>query len=87
MLYDQAQLVDSYVSAYQITQMEIYQKAARDICVLRLFEPRSQHSHRKEYVLRFLTSGEGGFYSAEDAGRFLRHELHTHAYTHTQCIT
>src|SRR5579871_1157335 len=52
MLYDQAQLAISYLEAYQITQDPFYAHVAR-----RTFE----------YVLRDLTSPEGGFYSAEDA--------------------
>ena len=52
MLYDQAQLAISYVEAYQITGEEIYADVARDIF---------------DYVLRDLTSPEGGFFSAEDA--------------------
>jgi uncharacterized protein YyaL (SSP411 family) len=52
MLYDQAQLADSYLDAYQITHDEFYATTARDIL---------------EYVLRDMTGPEGQFYSAEDA--------------------
>ncbi len=52
MLYDQAQLAASYVDAFQITRDPFYEEVARDIL---------------EYVRRDMTSGEGGFYSAEDA--------------------
>ena len=52
MLYDQAQLVSSYIDAYQITHDPFYADIARRTC---------------DYVLRDLTSPEGGFYSAEDA--------------------
>jgi len=52
MLYDQAQLAISALEAYQITRDDIYAAIARDIFT---------------YVLRDMTSPEGGFYSAEDA--------------------
>ena len=52
MLYDQAQLVSSYVDAYQITQEPFYADVARRTC---------------DYVVRDMTSPNGGFYSAEDA--------------------
>ncbi len=52
MLYDQAQLAISYLEAWQLTGEEIYAAAAREVL---------------DYVLRDLTSPEGGFYSAEDA--------------------
>jgi uncharacterized protein YyaL (SSP411 family) len=52
MLYDQAQLVSSCVDAYQITHEPFYADIARRTC---------------DYVLRDMTSPEGGFYSAEDA--------------------
>lgn len=52
MLYDQAQLVEMYLIAYQLTGRELFATTARDIL---------------EYVLRVMTSPEGGFYSAEDA--------------------
>jgi len=52
MLYDQAQLVGSYIDAYQITHDPFYAEITRRTC---------------DYVLRDMTSPEGGFYSAEDA--------------------
>jgi uncharacterized protein YyaL (SSP411 family) len=52
MLYDQAQLAITYLEAFQITRDAFYADIARDIF---------------EYVLRDMTSPEGGFYSAEDA--------------------
>jgi uncharacterized protein YyaL (SSP411 family) len=52
MLYDQAQLVGSYVDAYQITHDAFYADIARRTC---------------DYVLRDMTGPDGAFYSAEDA--------------------
>lgn len=52
MLYDQAQLLDSYLDAFQITTDERYAIVARKIA---------------EYVLRDMRDPAGGFYSAEDA--------------------
>jgi uncharacterized protein YyaL (SSP411 family) len=52
MLYDQAQLVTSYVEAFQITGEEQYATVAR---------------RTVDYVLRDMRDREGGFYSAEDA--------------------
>ncbi len=52
MLYDQAQLVVSYLEAYQLTHDEFYATVARSTL---------------DYVLRDMTHSEGGFYSAEDA--------------------
>jgi uncharacterized protein YyaL (SSP411 family) len=52
MLYDQAQLVSSCLDAYQITHDPFYADIAKRTC---------------DYVLRDMTSPEGGFYSAEDA--------------------
>jgi uncharacterized protein YyaL (SSP411 family) len=52
MLYDQAQLVNSYLDAYQITHDEFYARIAREVL---------------EYVLQKMTDQSGGFYSAEDA--------------------
>ncbi len=52
MLYDQALLVLAYLEAFQITNKPIYEKTAREVL---------------DYVLRDMTSVEGGFYSAEDA--------------------
>ncbi|MBI4908677.1 MAG: thioredoxin domain-containing protein [Acidobacteria bacterium] len=52
MLYDQAQLVMSYLEAYQITQDRQYADIARETL---------------DYVLRDMTDPGGAFYSAEDA--------------------
>src|SRR4029077_17093207 len=52
MLYDQAQLANAYLDAFQITHDEQYESVARDIL---------------DYVARDMTSKEGGFFSAEDA--------------------
>lgn len=52
MLYDQALLGMTYTEAYQATGKEKYAKTAHEIFT---------------YVLRDMTSEEGGFYSAEDA--------------------
>ncbi|MFZ0936783.1 MAG: thioredoxin domain-containing protein, partial [Bryobacteraceae bacterium] len=52
MLYDQAQLATTYLEAFQITGDHSFAQTAR-----RIFD----------YVLRDMTSPEGGFYSAEDA--------------------
>ena len=52
MLYDQAQLVTSYLEAYQITGEEQYAQTAR---------------RTLDYVLRDMTDPGGAFYSAEDA--------------------
>ena len=52
MLYDQALAVMANIEAYQITGKEPYAQTAREILT---------------YVLRDMTSEEGGFYSAEDA--------------------
>ncbi|MBO0799664.1 MAG: thioredoxin domain-containing protein, partial [Blastocatellia bacterium] len=52
MLYDQAQLVCSYLDAYQITKDQFYSNIARATL---------------SYVLREMTDQGGGFYSAEDA--------------------
>ena len=52
MLYDQAQLAISYLEAFQISGEQTFAECARDIF---------------EYILRDMTSPEGGFYSAEDA--------------------
>ncbi len=57
MLYDQAQLAEAYLIAFQMTQREEFAETARDIFT---------------YVLRDLTSPEGGFYSAEDADSYVR---------------
>jgi len=52
MLYDQALLINAYIETYQATQNKEYATVAEEII---------------EYVLRDMTSPEGGFYSAEDA--------------------
>ena len=52
MLYDNALLVRAYVQAWQLTKDPEYERVVRETC---------------EYVLRDMTSPEGGFYSAEDA--------------------
>src|SRR5205085_5211452 len=52
MLYDQAQLVISYLEAFQITGEPTLARAAR---------------RTLDYVMRDMTAPEGGFYSAEDA--------------------
>lgn len=52
MLYDQALLVMAYTEAHQATQNFDFKKTAEEII---------------QYVLRDMTSPEGGFYSAEDA--------------------
>lgn len=52
MLYDQAMLTMAYVEVFQATGKEEYAQTAREILT---------------YVLRDMTSPEGGFYSAEDA--------------------
>ncbi len=52
MLYDQAQLISSYIEAYQITRDPFFADIAR---------------RTGDYVLRDMTSPDGGFYSAEDA--------------------
>lgn len=52
MLYDQAMLIMAYTEAFQATGKEEYKKTAEEVI---------------GYVLRDMTSPEGGFYSAEDA--------------------
>ena len=52
MLYDNALLVRAYLQAWQITKEPEYERIIRETC---------------DYVLRDMTSPEGGFYSAEDA--------------------
>ena len=52
MLYDQAQLANVYLDAYQITREAFFAEAVRDIL---------------NYVRRDMTGAEGQFYSAEDA--------------------
>ncbi|MDA8353868.1 MAG: thioredoxin domain-containing protein [Firmicutes bacterium] len=52
MLYDNAMLAYAYLETYQVTRKDFYAETAREIFT---------------YVLRDMTSPEGGFYSAEDA--------------------
>lgn len=52
MLYDQGQLANAYLEAFQITREPFYASVAADIL---------------DYVLRDMTSPEGAFFSAEDA--------------------
>ncbi|GJL53607.1 MAG: hypothetical protein NPIRA02_07390 [Nitrospirales bacterium] len=52
MLYDNALLARTYVEAYQVTQDEQYRRIATETL---------------DYILREMTSPEGGFYSATDA--------------------
>ncbi len=52
MLYDQALLMMAYTEAYHATRKELYRSTALEIAA---------------YVMRDLSSPEGGFYSAEDA--------------------
>jgi len=52
MLYDQAQLAQVYLTAYQLSGEDVFAKTARNIL---------------QYVGHDLTSPEGGFFSAEDA--------------------
>ncbi|MBI4411069.1 MAG: thioredoxin domain-containing protein [Deltaproteobacteria bacterium] len=52
MLYDNALLAWTYLEAYQVTQKPMYASVARETL---------------DYILRDMTSPDGGFYSAEDA--------------------
>jgi uncharacterized protein YyaL (SSP411 family) len=52
MLYDQALIATAYTEAYQVTGKRLYKEAAEGIF---------------DYILRDLTSPEGGFYCGEDA--------------------
>ncbi len=52
MLYDNALLAITYLEAYEVTKEELYKEVAEKIFT---------------YVLRDMTSPEGGFYSGEDA--------------------
>jgi uncharacterized protein YyaL (SSP411 family) len=52
MLYDNAQLVPSYLDAYRITGKAEYARVARETC---------------DYVLREMTDPAGAFYSTQDA--------------------
>jgi len=64
MAYDQAQLVGSYLDAFQATRDPYWEKTARDILA---------------YVQRDMTAREGGFFSAEDADSLLAHGKPEHA--------
>jgi uncharacterized protein YyaL (SSP411 family) len=64
MLYDQAQLAVANLEAFQISRRERYADTVRDIL---------------SYVLRDLTSPEGGFYCAEDADSLLAFGRPEHA--------
>jgi uncharacterized protein YyaL (SSP411 family) len=57
MLYDQAQLVISYLEAFQITRGQDLETA--------VFETAARRT--LDYVMREMTAPEGGFWSAEDA--------------------
>lgn len=52
MLYDNALLIIAYSAAYSITKKELYLDTAKKTA---------------EYVIREMTSADGGFYSAQDA--------------------
>ncbi|MBT9150151.1 MAG: hypothetical protein DDT40_00317 [candidate division WS2 bacterium] len=52
MLYDQALLIIAYLETFQATGKTVYANIAKEVI---------------DYVLRDMTSPEGGFYSAEDA--------------------
>jgi len=52
MLYDNALLVVAYLEAWQLTRKDFYARIVRETL---------------DYILRDMTSKEGGFYSAEDA--------------------
>ena len=52
MLYDNALLAKTYIEAYQVTHDADYQRIATEIL---------------DYIIREMTSPEGGFYSATDA--------------------
>jgi uncharacterized protein YyaL (SSP411 family) len=52
MLYDNALLAVTYSEAYQITKKPLYEKTVRETL---------------DYVLREMTTPEGGFYSSQDA--------------------
>ena len=52
MLYDNALLAKLYLECFQATEQEIYQRIPEEIF---------------DYVLREMTSPEGGFYSSQDA--------------------
>lgn len=63
MLYDQAQLVRTYVNAYLVTRNEYFLSVAE---------------HTASYMLKNLYSPEGGFYSAEDAESIVNSEGNAH---------
>jgi hypothetical protein len=52
MLYDNAQLAQTYLHAYQITRDPLYRRIVEETL---------------DYVLREMTSPQGGFYSSQDA--------------------
>ncbi|HZE99986.1 MAG TPA: thioredoxin domain-containing protein [Planctomycetota bacterium] len=52
MLYDNALLAACYLEAWQLTKKDLYARVVRETL---------------DYILRDMTSKEGGFYSAEDA--------------------
>jgi uncharacterized protein YyaL (SSP411 family) len=52
MLYDNGQLVQAYLEAYQVSRDPLFSRVARETL---------------DYVLRDMTDPSGGFYSAEDA--------------------
>jgi len=64
MLYDQAQLVWSYLEAFQITKEQEFADVAHGIL---------------RYVLRDMTGGQGQFFSAEDADSPLPNNPDEHA--------
>lgn len=64
MLYDQGQLVCSYLDAWQVSGDEAFLAPVRDTL---------------DYVLRDLTHDEGGFFSAEDADSLLEFGGTAHA--------
>ncbi|MGI9115012.1 MAG: thioredoxin domain-containing protein [Chthoniobacterales bacterium] len=64
MLYDQAQLVNAYLDAFQITHDPRFAAVARDTL---------------DYVRRDMTSKNGGFFSAEDADSLLELGKPAHA--------
>ncbi len=59
MLYDQALLVETYLETYLATKKDLYLGVAEKTL---------------EYVMKYLTDKDGGFYSAEDAESALTHE-------------
>jgi uncharacterized protein YyaL (SSP411 family) len=64
MLYDQAQLVNSYLDAWLVSNDPAFAEIARDTL---------------GYVSRCLTHPLGGFFSAEDADSFLEHGKPEHS--------